>query len=287
MKVAAGLRIDRGRTLLAALAALALAGGGPGAPDLLAQGSHDAGGVRDRNGHPFRTPAISNLEPIHRLAIVGVRRDTARRSAALAELGDRLEFWIHRRPRGRFELAGAIHAGAFSRFDLETPQNDFIEIHYRVGFLLRARYRGIAARAELYHVSSHLGDEFLGRTGRAPVSTSREGLSLLMQVSPWAGAIVYGGGGILVSSAPDFDSPELRGGFEWEGATAHRARPYVGFELRAWSELDWEPSLAAEAGAALGRNARLGVLLGLGPSRAEQFLRENETLFGVTFSYRR
>lgn len=38
---------------------------------------------------------------------------------------------------------------------------------------------------------------------------------------------------------------------------------------------------------ALGPRARLGAMFGAGPSRAEQFFRESETLIGLGFSYRR
>ena len=241
----------------------------------------------DRDGHPFRSPTVSPLEAVYRLAPVQISRGERDRLVALAELGDQFPFWIHRRPEGPFELSGTVLASAASRFDVEGAENEFIEINYRVGVSLRARFRKLAARLELYHVSSHLGDEFLLDTGTEPISTSREGLELLVQGSPVSGMVLYGGGGLLFRSTLPFRTPSVRMGAEWERARDAFARPYVAVDAFVWSELDWDPRIAAEVGAALGRGGRLGLIFGFGPSRAEQFFRESETLYGISFSFRR
>ena len=98
---------------------------------LAGQGGGAAIGIRDGNGHPFRTPAGSPLEPVHRLALLSATRDSLRDGIALADIGDRLGFWIRRDPDGEVEYAGAIHGGAFSRFDLGGPDQALIEVHYR------------------------------------------------------------------------------------------------------------------------------------------------------------
>ena len=243
--------------------------------------------VFDESGHPFRTPAGSPLDPVHRIAVVSADRAGERRTVAFADLGDRIGFWIHRNPSGQIELAGAVLGGALSRFDLESPNNDFIEVHYRVGFQLRARIGGLAARAEFYHVSSHLGDEFLIQSGREPISTSREGLDLLFQGSPVAGLVLYGGPGFVLRSTESFKTLSARWGADWETPRASGVRPYASADFFSWSELDWDPSIALEAGLALGRRVRLGVLAGFGPSRAEQFFREDESVVGLSVSYLR
>lgn len=247
--------------------------------------SHD--GIRDATGHPFRTPAASPLEPMTRLAIARVWRDTASRSVALPDLGERLPFWIHRDSAGSWELAGAVAAGAFSRFDLESANNHFIEIRFRVGFQLRARYRGVAFRAELYHVSSHLGDEYIQITGREPFSTSREGVELLAQAEPLTGLSVYGGPGWLLGSTKGFEIPSLRGGFEWESSESDGMFLFVAGDLFAWSELDWDPAISLETGLRAGRHVRLALSYGWGPSRAEQFFFESERLLSLSFAFRR
>ncbi|MCG8468449.1 MAG: DUF1207 domain-containing protein [Gemmatimonadetes bacterium] len=251
-----------------------------------ATGQERPGAPRDPNGHPFRTPSGAPTDPIHRIALVSVERDGFSRRVAFTDLGDRLGFWIHRAPSDDVELAGAIAGGAQSRFDLEESDNEFIEIHFRLSALLRARFGRVAARAELYHVSSHLGDEFLARTGREPVSTSREGLDLLAQIALARGLVIYGGPGFVLRSSEGFRSPSFRGGVDWELAR-RGLRPFASIDVTGWSELDWDPTVALEAGVALGRRVRIGLLGGFGPSRAEQFFREAERVIGVSVSYKR
>lgn len=280
-------RAVRLRTVdLRALAAcLLLAAPVVAATPLAAQaGGSPAPGIRDPNGHPFRTPSGSPLEPVHRLALLSATRDSLRDGIALADIGDRLGFWIRRDPDGEVEVAGAIHGGAFSRFDLEGPDQALVEVHYRIGLLLRARFGEVAARAELYHVSSHLGDEFLLDTGAHPISTSREGMELMFQGSPASGLTVYGGPGVLLRATPDFEPLSLRAGAAWESAP-RRARLYASVDYFGWAELEWKPAVAAELGAALARGTRVGLLLGFGPSRTEQFLRQSERLIGFSVSH--
>lgn len=271
----------------AVLAALALALPRPTA----GQGGREPCEAAD--GYPFPPPTASPLEPHTRLAAAHVDRGTRDRWVALADLGERIPFWIARGCPGEdrtpgLRLAGSVAGGAFSRFDLEANGNELIEVHYRAGLRLRARLRGVEARLEAYHVSSHLGDEFLERTGRPPVSTSREGLELLLQARPARGLRVYGGPGVLVRSTRELDAASLRGGVEWR-APAERwgpFAPYVSAEAFSWRELDWDPVLAGEAGLAFGGGRfRLAAVAGAGPSRAEQFFREaGETLWGISFS---
>ena len=257
--------------------------------------------LEDPSGFPFRTPLASPLEPLTRLTIANVWRDTVSRSVALPDFGDRISFWIHRPAESttedtegvqtddEWELAGAIVGGAFSRFELETANKHFIEIHYHVGFQFRGRYRDIAFRTELYHLSSHLGDEYMVVTGREPVSTSREGVELLFEFAPLRGLFVYGGPGWLIGSTRGYDPPSLRGGLEWEftRTAARDVAPFFAADLFAWGELDWDPMVSLEGGVNIGRHVRLAITYGFGPSRAEQLLYESERLLGIVFAYRR
>ena len=234
--------------------------------------------------HPFPPTRISPQEPVTRLAVAWTDRTGSSRAVGLVDFGARVPFWIRRDPSGKWELAGSVAGGAFSRFDLERSDNELIDVHYRAAFRLRARIARTAMRLELFHASSHLGDEHLDRTGREPVSTSREGVELLGEVRPAAGLRLYGGPGLLLRSSRPLGRTSGRAGLEWEVPAAHgRVRAYAGVEVFAWEELEWEPQVSAEAGLGRGR-FRLGVLLGAGPTRAEQLLPEEERLLGVVVS---
>lgn len=223
-----------------------------------------------------------------------VARGGLGRWVGLADLGRRVPFWLRRPgPDGSGpRLAGSVAAGVFSRFDLETSANEFVEAHFRFALRLRASHRGLEGRLSFYHVSSHLGDEFLQRTGRQPISTSREGLELLLGARPLPGFRLYAGPGAVVRSTESLGTGTLRAGGEWELSTggpgdAGGVRPYVAAELYSWEEVGWEPMLSAEAGLGLGGGRfRLALVAGSGPSRAEQFLREDETLWGLSLTLR-
>lgn len=282
------------------------------------------GSAHDR--FPFPPPLASPLEPHTRLAPAHVSRGDRSRWVGLADLGDRLVFWIERgcpprngpdarsgkrrtdapgprapagprpsphdlrRPtpgaRSGPRIAGSLAGGVFSRFDLEGNGNELVEAHYRVGLRLRAGLRALEARLEAYHVSSHLGDEFMERTGRSPISTSREGLELLVQGRPARRLRLYGGPGVLVRSTRGLDPGSARAGAEWEGGDRGGPAPYVSAEAWAWQEVDWTPMLAGEAGVVVADGRlRAALLAGTGPPRAEQFLDgPRETLWGLSFA---
>jgi len=271
----------RALCFLVALAALVLA------PPLRAQ--QISGGAPGAEGHPFRPPLASPLEPATRLVPIRVERGDRERWVADLDLGERFPFPLIRPDgSGGFALSGAVAAGVSSRFDLEGNGNEFIQAHYRIGARLRAAVAGIALRGELYHVSSHLGDEFLERTGRDPISTSREGVEFLAQLAPLPGLLVYGGPGFLLRSTEDFDSPSIRSGAEWRPiGEIGPFRPLLSGEIFAWDELDWDPRVSGQAGLETRRGTvSLAAVVGAGPSRAEQFFREDETLWGLALTVR-
>jgi hypothetical protein len=256
-----------------------------------------------RDGFPFRPPLISAIEPATRLAPVRVHRASEARTVGLANFGDAFSVWLRRgsradstgpsgqRPRrpptSDLRLAIGLAGGAFARFDLQSSNNEFREAHFRVGLQLRAGWRGLAARAELYHVSSHLGDEYMVRTGALPHSTSREGLEILVQGAPVKGLILYGGPGSILRSKRNFVAASLRAGIDWEPLDVRWGpfSPFAGAEAFSWAELGWDPILSGQAGVRFGHDRfRLALEAGEGPSRAEQFWRQDETLWGVVFT---
>lgn len=246
-----------------------------------------AAAAQDPDGPAFHPPLASPLEPAFRLAPVRVDRGDTERWVGLLDFGERFTATVRSPDReDGLRLDLAVSGGAFTRFDLETSSNEFVEAHFRGAVQGLARRGRLAARLELHHVSSHLGDEFLVRTGRQPISTSREGVELLMQADPVSELRVYAGGGVLLRSTEDLEPLSARGGLEWwTGGGGEGPAPYVAADVHAWEEVGWDPAVAAEVGLATGGGRyRLALTAGAGPSRAEQFVREDETFWGVVFS---
>ena len=49
----------------------------------------------------------------------------------------------------------------FSQFNMDSKSSDLLDVDYIVGFPITYRRGPLSARLQLYHQSSHLGDEFI------------------------------------------------------------------------------------------------------------------------------
>jgi len=112
----------------------------------------------------------------------------------------------------------AIAAGVFSQFSMASATNDLINTDYRVGLPLTYRHGAFATRFQLYHQSSHLGDEYLLHTGARRTDLTFESAELLLshQTVPWR---VYGGVEYaFVRSPSDLKPALIRAGLEYRAA---------------------------------------------------------------------
>jgi hypothetical protein len=119
----------------------------------------------------------------------------------------------------------AFETGVFSRFFLAMP-SDLINADFRVGVPVALRYGPWAARAEVRHISSHLGDDFADRFDVPFDNVSYESVELLLARS--IGAVrLYGGGAYHYRRSQSVEQGSVRAGLEYD---ALRTRP----EARAW-----------------------------------------------------
>ncbi len=236
--------------------------------------------------YPFATPITDPLESVTRFSLFSTdRTGDGRQTDALAQLGGSIGVWLLEDAAGQVEVAGAVHGRVASRFSLAGPDQHLLNIDYRAGLLLRIRVGTAAFRADLYHASSHLGDETLVATGRAPISTSREGLDLLVQAEVLPATLLYAGPGVILRSTQSFGHWSGRAGAQWTARPNMPLRPFASIEAFAWDPAGWRVSVTAQAGLALGTASRLGAFVGMGASQAEQFHLDDETTFGVALSY--
>jgi hypothetical protein len=155
-----------------------------------------------------------------------------------------------------------IQAGTFSLFNLDSDSSDLINTDFIVGLPVSYRLGSFSARAQVYHQSSHLGDELvLGNPDIDRVNLSFEDSELLLAYE-LSGFRLYGGGGYLLRSEPDLDPvhgqlgvefrwPELIGGFDLVAAG----------DFQTFEKQDWEVNRSYQAGLAwrgeIGREVRL------------------------------
>lgn len=214
--------------------------------------------------------------------------------AGLLSMGGTLGLW--RTPFGTGPCEGIqINAagGAFSQFDLDAPSEDLINTDFTVGIPVTFRFGRLSGRVQLYHQSSHLGDEFvLNNPGvdRRDLNIEWVDGLLSLEGEVWR---IYAGGGYWFSSAPDdldIDPLTAQYGLElksgehpwWAGSSL---RGVAGVDVQMLETHDWDPTSSVRAGLELGRGRTRVRLLGVylhGPLPFGQFfLNEDFESYGI------
>jgi len=161
-------------------------------------------------------------EPRTFATVLQVRSDGRATTVGAVGFGER---WGIVRRRG--DLAGdgwqlGLSGGVFAQFDLETDSMDLVNADYVVGFPLTWRRGPWSGRVNLYHQSSHLGDEFLLHQEPERVNLSFEAVEALVarDFGSWR---LYGGGDYLIGPEP----ASLASGILHAGAEYRHARRTV------------------------------------------------------------
>lgn len=184
-----------------------------------------------------------------------------------------------------------LEGGVFSIFDLDSDSFDLINTDFVIGVPLAYRDGAFAARARLFHQSSHLGDEFLlENPGVERVNFSYEALELLLAYGDEEGVRIFGGGGALLRSEPSLDRLYTEFGAEYR-----RSRFVGGLDLVVASyfglvqALDWDLNQSYQIGLALrevdGRELRFMFEFYNGYSPNGQFFEERVEYVGAGFFF--
>jgi len=194
----------------------------------------------------------------------------------------------------QLSLEGAI----FAQFDLGTTSYDLINADYLVGLPLTMRKGPLSARINLYHQSSHMGDELLLRRNVIErENISFESVDMLLSLDAKA-VRLYGGGEYIFHRQPaDLQHYVAHGGAELRPAGVLLSFGRIGFlrflaavDVKASQEQDWDTSVSARAGFEINRSftgelpARSWSILFesyRGPSPYGQFFRQKIQFIGV------
>lgn len=156
------------------------------------------------------------------------------------------------------ERAGAgwweigIQAGVFAVFDLDAESKDLVNADYLIALPLSGRYGDWSAMFRLFHQSSHLGDEFLLRTGPERINLSYESVDLKVSYELGDVLRVYAGGGYLFDQEPaTLDAWSIQYGVElispWPGRDAGW-RPIAAADMQHREENAWSVDFSLRAG---------------------------------------
>jgi hypothetical protein len=180
-------------------------------------------------------------------------------NVAAVSLGDGFSFLqapVDTDTLGTGTIGIGLQAAVFAIFDLDAPSSDLVNADYLVALPLQWRHGPFSAMVRLYHQSSHLGDEFLLRTGTQRVNLSYEAVDLKLSWYAYDDLLrIYGGGGWLVHRDPGDLKPGLAQiGIElrapWRFAN-ERLRPIAAIDLQSAQAWDWEVDTSTRLGVEL------------------------------------
>lgn len=196
--------------------------------------------------------------------------------------------WGGRRPGGRrwhLRLDGALDA----QFDPSNQtDNTGWDGNYGLMVVSDREEGGLAFRVGTFHISAHLGDEWILRTGRERINYRRE--ELLAGVAwVWGeGDRVYLEGGWAYDVlSPLQERLRIEAGIEFEGAARWLPAAtgwYVALDLSAWEERDWTLDTGAQIGLVTrphGRTWRLGIQYWDGRVPLGEFFLETEAYLAL------
>lgn len=115
----------------------------------------------------------------------------------------------------------------------------------------------VSFSGSLFHESSHLGDDYIRRTGRAARRTVATGLRALAALEPWPWLRGYGGFSYLLDTAPTPKRWALQAGLELTSADLGLAadfpvRAYLAEDLQAPERVGFNPNSRLAAGLKIG-----------------------------------
>ena len=180
-----------------------------------------------------------------------------------------------------------FEAGVFSRFDVGESW-DMDAADYRFGFLSAYRYKNVVGKFEIYHVTSHLGDEYISRVGRKRDSYHLEEAALGFSWYPEPDVRLYAEAGLAVYAGSATENGRWQVGGEWLGPIlTGTLSPFVAFDVQSRNEIDWDVNLVLLAGMTFrGRKGGTGMRLGIeyyrGHDLQTQFKEDREHYLAIS-----
>lgn len=198
------------------------------------------------------------------------------------------------------ELECGIEAGIFSVFDLDHPKACMVNTDFFVAALFDYAVDRWSWRFRLWHLSSHVGDEFLlSNPGFNRCNLSDEGVDLFASYQLCRSIRLYAGFGDIFSRDKEF--PEKPYYFEW--GTEIRIlgerdcfnklyiQPFLAMNFSTWQEHEWSIDQTYALGVewsrlqGVGRKVRFFIEYHNGFSEEGQFLRKRTEYAAVRLTY--
>jgi hypothetical protein len=202
-------------------------------------------------------------------------------------------------PESNWRFQWNIEGMAYSRFHLKGAVNEFETVDFFVNLPLEMRRGPFSAKVVLFHESSHLGDDYIRRTGSTGFRYSIEGFQAFASYDVHPLVRVYGGALAMIRAIPSQQAGEFQAGFElrsrrrpWIPVKDHDSWYYLAQDVQSKGRAAWNISSNTEIGIRFGMDrlfssARVfGSYYG-GKSEFGQFFFFNESFFscGISFDF--
>lgn len=171
-------------------------------------------------------------------------------------------FYRHTSEPGRSEEI-VLDAGSFTQFEVyfdqvkRSQRRQIMNTDYKVSIQYNLRRGDNNYRFRLYHLSSHLGDDYLFRnsiTAPSPNSVNYELIDATYSrtVRDWR---VYGGLGIGLRKSEERKRLSAQLGAFYKKPSLKAARLVGGVDIKLWQQTDFRPGIHGAIGVEVGRTA--------------------------------
>jgi Protein of unknown function (DUF1207) len=177
----------------------------------------------------------------------------------------------------------------YGRFSLTDPKSSLISTDWVVGFNTTAALESWALTLEVYHESSHLGDEYGDRFPADRLDWTREALAgwASYVAGPWR---LTAGASYVLDDQLNLPAPGGSLGVDYRGKSRRfvggQVRPIAGLFAEAEAATRWRVSTSAKLGLAFATGSEnhdisLGLIAHDGLSTQRQFFRQESQYVGV------
>jgi len=193
---------------------------------------------------------------------------------------------------GRQPIVMGFGSQVYGRFSLSDSKTSLISTDWVVGLNTTAVFNPLVFTLEVYHESSHLGDEYGDRFPGDRIDWTREVLAgwASYVAGPWR--FTMGSSYVLVD---ELRLPAVAGSFglDFRGKSRRllggQVRPVAGLFTEAGAATRWRFSTSAKLGFAFATNGNHDVSVGLiahnGLSTQRQFFREESQYIGMELRF--
>jgi hypothetical protein len=193
---------------------------------------------------------------------------------------------------GRKPIVLGFGSQVYGRFSLTDPKSALISTDWVVGVNTTAGFNAWALTLELYHESSHLGDEYGDRFPSDRLDWTRE------VMAGWASYTLgvwrfSGGASYVLVDALNLPAPGGSLGIDYHGRSrrvlAGQGRPIAGLFVEADAATKWRLSSSAKVGVAFATGANHDISVSLighdGLSTQRQFYRQESRYIGMELRF--